>query len=92
MKSNTDSVARDILLVGEFENLFTELVEGAKHRALVGSKTRLDIFEQRVVDHEGDFTRIVIPPETHAMSGGIVATAGVGKIKHRDQLFSYTAE
>ncbi|RKF38213.1 hypothetical protein BCY88_07090 [Paraburkholderia fungorum] len=82
----------DILLLRDFENLFAKLVKGAQHRPLVGPNVGLQISEHGVVDHEGDFARIVVPPEAHAMPGGVVATAGVGELKHGDQLFSDPAE
>ena len=84
--------AAHIPLPRDFEEFFTKLVECTEYRSLVGARVRLQVPQHRIVDLEGDFTRVVIPPETYAMPGGIVTTAGIGEFERHDQPFMVGTE
>lgn len=81
-----------IQLSGDFEQLIATYIEGAEYRAFVIAHARLQIFQHRIVNHEGDFPGVVVSPEAYAVTGSIIATAGVGKLERHDQLFSFVAE
>src|SRR5438445_7063312 len=65
----------------ELEDVVAVAVECLQHGGLVRAQFGAEGGEYRAVDLEGDLTRTVVAPKTHAMPGWIVTPAGIGKIK-----------
>lgn len=81
-----------IQLSGDFEQLLAAHIEGTEYRAFVIAHARLQIFQHRIVDHEGDFPGVVVSPEAYAVTARIIAATRVGKLERHDQLFSFVTE